>query len=139
MNEEKVYTAKNKSIAMKSVALFAFAIVWFIFDVYRICNADGTIDTMSIFFLLFIAYFCFMALHVAPIKVVFQEDGYVRFTFILKNSFTVKSENFKIDGKRLSDGKWNGWAQCGLRRMFFTSDTFPELEKYLVEKNERRT
>lgn len=136
MGENKVYVSKSKSITLTSVALFFFGAFWLVKSLVVMVNtgAYDTINFMWVFKELFLLYFCFIALHIAPQKVEFLENELVRITFLLGNSITIKQDAFKLTQQRNPKNGWAGWLMAKGRWMFFTSDAFPELEKYLIEK-----
>lgn len=68
----------------------------------------------------------------APQKVEFLQEELVRITFMLGNSITIKQEIFKLSKAKNPKNGWAGWLMYRGRSMYFTSDAFPELEKYLI-------
>lgn len=68
----------------------------------------------------------------APQKVEFLENELVRITFLLGDSITIKQEIFKLSKAKNVKKGWAGWLMYRGRSMYFHSDSFPELEKYLT-------
>ena len=136
MDENKVYVSKSKSITLTSVALFFFGAFWLVKSLVVMVNtgAYDAINYMWVFKELFLLYYCFVALHIAPQKVEFLENELVRITFLPGNSITIKQDAFKLTQRRNPKNGWAGWLMAKGHWMFFTSDAFPELEKYLIEK-----
>lgn len=134
MDENKVYEAKSKSITLTSVALFIFGASWLVYSLVVMVRSGAydTINFMWVFKELFLLYYCFVALHVAPQKVEFLENELVRITFLLGNSITIKQEIFKLSRAKNPKNGWAGWLMYRGRSMYFTSDAFPELEEYLI-------
>lgn len=63
--------------------MFVIAFVWLVKEV---CNIVGNgsfaeADPMSIVFIVFLGYFCFIVAYAAPSKVAFMEDGTVEIIF----------------------------------------------------------
>ena len=135
MEENKVYKAESKSITLASVALFFIGVFWFVSSIVIVVyfGTYDTINFMWVFKELFLLYFCFVALHLAPQKVEFLENEFVRITFLLGNSITIKQEIFKISRSKNPKNGWAGWFMFRGRSMYFTSDAFPELENYLTK------
>lgn len=111
--------------------MFVFGFVWLVKEV---CNIVGNgsfaeADPMSIVFIVFLGYFCFMAAYAAPSKVAFMEDGTVEIIFFRRDVITISSEKFNIVGKKSSGGEWSGWLRASCRMMYFSSETFLKLEK----------
>ena len=134
MTENKVYEAKSKSITWGSMILFLFGAFGFVYSLVVMVRSGAydTINFMWVFHKLFLLYFCFVALHIAPQKVEFLENELVRITFLLGNSITIKQEIFKLSRAKNPKNGWAGWLMYRGRSMYFTSDAFPELEKYLI-------
>lgn len=134
MDENKVYVTKSKGDTLTSVALFLFGAFWFVYSLVVMVRSGAydTINFMWVFHKLFLLYFCFVALHIAPQKVEFLENELVRITFLLGNSITIKQEIFKLSRAKNPKNGWAGWLMAKGRWMFFTSDAFPELEEYLI-------
>ena len=135
MEENKVYKAERKSVTWGSVALFLFGAYWLVKSIVVVVQSGDydSINFMWVFKEVFLLYYCFLALHIAPQKVEFLKDELVRITFLFGNSITIKQEIFKIS--RLNNVKkgWAGWLNAKGRMIFFTSDAFPELENYLTK------
>ena len=136
MTENKVYEAKSKSITWGSVVLFLFGAFGIVKSLVVMVNtgAYDAINYMWVFKELFSLYFCFVALNLAPQKVEFLENELVRITYLLGNSITIKQETFKISRAKNVKKGWAGWLMAKGHWMYFTSDAFPELEKYLIQK-----
>ena len=136
MTENKVYEAKSKRITWGSVVLFLFGAFGIVKSLVVMVNtgAYDAINYMWVFKELFSLYFCFVALNLAPQKVEFLENELVRITYLLGNSITIKQEQFKFTEMNGSKKGWTGCLMTKGRTVFFTSDTFPELEKYLIQK-----
>ena len=136
MEENKVYKAERKSVTWGSVALFLFGAYWLVksIDVVVQSGAYDSINFMWVFKEVFLLYYCFLALHIAPQKVEFLKDELVRITFLFGNSITIKQEIFKISGLNNVKKGWAGWLLTRCRMVFLSSDTFPELEEYLMKK-----
>ena len=134
MDENKVYETKSKSLTWGSVGLFFFGAYWFVKSIVVVVHSGAydTINFMWVFKELFLLYYCFVALHVAPQKVEFLENELVRITFLLGDSITVKQEIFKLSKAKNVKKGWAGWLMYRGRSMYFHSDSFPELEKYLT-------
>lgn len=135
MEENKVYEAKSKGNTLTSVVMFLFGAFWFVYSLVVMVRSGAydTINFMWVFHKLFMLYFCFVALHIAPQKVEFLQEELVRITFMLGNSITIKQDAFQLSQQRNPKNGWAGWLMAKGRWMFFTSDAFPELEKYLIQ------
>lgn len=134
MEENKVYKAKNKSMTYKAVWAFILAGFIFVHGIVALAKLGSydSVNFMWVLFHLIALYFCFIALHMAPQKVEFLQEELVRITFMLGNSITIKQEQFKFTEMNGSEKGWTGCLMAKGRTVFFTSDTFPELEKYLI-------
>ena len=115
--------------------LFLFGAFGFVYSLVVMVRSGAydTINFMWVFKELFSLYFCFVALNLAPQKVEFLENELVRITYLLGNSITIKQETFKISRAKNVKKGWAGWLMFRGRSMYFTSDAFPELEKYLIQ------
>lgn len=135
MEEHKVYKAESKSITLASVAFFFIGTFWLVKSIVIVVQSGAydTINFMWVFKELFLLYFCFVAFHLAPQKVEFLENEFVRITFLLGNSITIKQEKFKFSKTKDFKNRWAGWLNAKGRMIFFTSDAFPELENYLTK------
>ena len=135
MEENKVYKAERKSVTWGSVALFLFGAYWLVKSIVVVVQSGAydSINFMWVFKEVFLLYYCFVALHLAPQKVEFLENEFVRITFLLGNSITIKQEKFKFSKTKDFKNRWAGWLNAKGRMIFFTSDAFPELENYLTK------
>jgi len=136
MEENKVYKAESKSMTYKGVAAFILALFIFVHSIVTLVRSGSyeSFGFIGVLFYLIVIYFCFVALQMAPQKVEFLENELVRITFMLGNSITIKQEQFKFTEMNGSKKGWTGCLRAKGRMVFFSSDTFPELEKYLIEK-----
>ena len=134
MDENKVYETKSKSLTYKAVWAFILAGFIFVYGIVALAKFGSydSVNFMWILFRLIALYFCFIALHMAPQKVEFLQEELVRITFMLGNSITIKQEQFKFTEMNGSKKGWTGCLMTKGRTVFFTSDTFPELEEYLI-------
>lgn len=134
MVEEKIYTCKSKTALFGSIALFLLGAFWFVQSIVIVVNKGSfdTVNYMWIFKETFLLYFCFVSLHAVPRMVVIRDDETVRITFLLGNSITVKKERFKLTRTKKSGSRWIASMNLRGRIVFFSFDTYPELEEYLV-------
>ncbi len=133
MNEEKVFVPQNKRETFISLAMVLMLVYWLVKDLVPLINT-GAYDRITpgwIFFKILWLYLGFVAIHLAPQKVEFIEDEFVRITFILRNSITIRLADFNISGNKNLNGEWSGMLRAKGRNMFFSSQSFPEFEKYL--------
>lgn len=136
MEENKVYKAESKLWLWGSIEIIVIYAVMLGVYINGVMNSDAYKD--NVFFWIYMVvvslYILFAIAHLFPRKVEFIEDESACITFFLGDSVTLKPGKFRIKKFKSISEKWYGFIFVRGRFVLFYSHSFPELEKYLIQK-----